>query len=72
MKLFDGLEKQIYTVKMMSLPAKTGKRLEALGMIAGTQISILNKKKSAVIIAIRGTRLALGKSITSNIEVKEI
>ena len=72
MKLFDGNKKQLYSVQEMNLPVRTEKRLEALGMIAGTKISVLNKKKSALVIAVRGTRLALGKSIAAHIEVKSL
>ena len=72
MKLFDGIEKKVYAVQEMNLPIKTEKRLESLGMIAGTKLSVVNKKKSALIITVRGTRLALGKSIAANIEVKKI
>ena len=72
MKLFDGAEKKRYAVQNMTLPVKTEKRLEALGMITGTKLSVLNKKKSALIIAVRGTRFALGKAIAANIEVIEM
>ena len=72
MKLSDGLEKQIYAIQEMDLPAKTEKRLRALGMVAGTKLAVLTKKKSALIITVRGTRLALGKFIASNIEIIEI
>ena len=72
MKLFDGCVKKNYSVRNMTLPVITEKRLEALGMIAGTKVSVLNKKKSAVVIAVRGSRFALGKSIAANIEVIEM
>jgi len=72
MKLFDGSEKKHYAIQNMDLPVKTEKRLEALGMIEGTKFSVLNKKKSAVIIAVRGTRFALGKAIAANIDVIEM
>ena len=72
MKLFDGFEKKIYSVQNMKLPINTEKRLEALGMITGTKLSVLNKKKSALVVSIRGTRFALGKTIANNIDVSEI
>ena len=47
------------------------RRLQALGLNDGTMIKILNrKKKGALIIQVRGTRLALGQHISSGIEVK--
>ena len=72
MKLFDGSEKKNYAIQNMSLPVRTEKRLEALGMIAGTRLAVLNKKKSALVVAVRGTRFALGKAIAENIDVIEM
>ena len=47
------------------------KRLQALGMIEGTEVSILkNKNGGTLIIQMRSTRLALGKGISSHIEVR--
>lgn len=52
-------------------PAIT-RRLEALGLNDGTTVNVLNRKKrGAMIIQVRGTRLALGKHISSNIEIKQ-
>jgi ferrous iron transport protein A len=70
LKLSDGLKNNIYSVRKMTLPNKTAKRLEALGMISGTAVSVLNIKKSALIIEFRGTRFALGKAIAKNIEIE--
>lgn len=69
LKLTDGLKNNFYLIREMNLPFKTAKRLEALGMTAGTKIAVLNKKKSALIVEFRGTRFALGKAIAQNIEV---
>ena len=71
LKLTDGHINNFYFVRGINLPLKTAKRLEALGMTAGTGIVILNKKKSALIIAVRGTRFALGKAIAKNIIIIE-
>ena len=71
MKLFDGLEKKAYSVRSINLPASINKRLEALGMVRGAKLNILNKRKTAIVIIIRGTRFALGKSIAQNIEIEE-
>lgn len=52
-------------------PAVT-RRLQALGLNDGTVIDILNRKKrGALIVRVRGTRLALGKHISSSITVSE-
>ena len=54
-----------------SLPDQTEKRLQALGMIEGTEISVLNNKnEGTVIIKMRSTRLALGKGISSHIGIR--
>lgn len=58
------------TVRKFDLNAKTALRLQALGMIPGTQVTVLQKKgKGTMIIDLRGTRFALGPSISENIEV---
>ena len=69
LKLSDGFINNIYSVRGMALPFKTAKRLEALGMTAGTKIIILNKKNSALVVEFRGTRFALGKAIAQNINI---
>ena len=71
MQLCDGKVGHTYIVETISLPMNLAKRLEALGMIQGTQIEILNSKDHGVLIVkIRGTRFALGKNITQNIVVR--
>jgi Fe2+ transport system protein FeoA len=68
--LTNGLKNHFYSINRINLPLKTAKRLEALGMTEGVGIAILNKKKSAMIISIRGTRVALGSAIAQNIEIE--
>ena len=54
----------------MELPINIEKRLEALGMTHGTSVLILNSKSRGVLIVkVRGTRFALGRNITENIQV---
>lgn len=70
MILKDGLAGSSYTVKQIDLPLSLERRLEALGMTEGTQISVLGRKNhGAMIIKIRGTRFAVGYGITSHIAV---
>ena len=46
------------------------RRLEVLGMTGGTVLEVMNKKSGGtMIVKIRGTRFALGKKITENVEV---
>ena len=72
LKLTDGIKNNFYFVRGMNLPLKTAKRLEALGMTSGTKIALLYKKKSALVVMVRGTRFAIGKTIAQNIEIDNI
>ena len=48
------------------------RRLQALGLNDGTVVTVLNRKKNgALIIRVRGTRLAIGRHISQGIEVRE-
>ncbi|MGN0711462.1 MAG: ferrous iron transport protein A [Anaerovoracaceae bacterium] len=72
MKLSDGEIGKIYKVENTSLPPQIGKRLEALGMTLGTKVDIINlKNHGTMVIKLRGSRFAVGRGITSRIEVKE-
>ena len=71
--LWDAELNKDYTVETILLENQVSRRLEALGINEGTPITVLTRKRTGALIAkIRGTRLALGKHITSNIEVKEV
>lgn len=73
MKLYEGQKGSVLQVVHMDLPVQTERRLEVLGMLEGTRIAVVNrKKKGAMIIKIRGTRFAVGRNITEHIEVKEV
>lgn len=72
MTLFEGVKNHAYQVTGIYLEETIARRLHALGLNDGTRIEILNrKKKGALILHVRGTRLALGGHITSGIEIKE-
>lgn len=71
MKLSLGKPGESYRVLCTQLPTETQKRLESLGMTKGTWIQVLNNKnKGTLIVKIRGTRFALGRNISQNIEVE--
>ena len=71
MTLDLGHENQFYTVSGLNLPSKVSKRLEALGMTRGTEVEVMRvKPRGAMIVKVRGTRFALGKGISSHIEVR--
>lgn len=73
MTLYEGEKGSMLQVIGMNLPVQTERRLEVLGMLEGTRISVVNRKKrGAMIVKIRGTRFAVGESITRCIELKKI
>lgn len=72
LKLYEGRKGAVYKVKDVMVEERLTRRLEALGVNEGTDITIVNKKGSGtLIIKVRGTRLALGKKIAAGIEVEE-
>lgn len=72
MTLYDGRIGAAYRVNGVYVEEAVTRRLQALGINDGTTVKILNRKrKGAMIIQVRGTRLALGRHISSCIEVKE-
>lgn len=72
MTLYDAEKGGCYYIEGLYVEPGITRRLQALGLNDGTKVSVLNrKKKGALIIRVRGTRLALGRHISSNIEVKE-
>ncbi len=72
MKLDEGSAGRVYIVERVTLELTLERRLEALGILPGTRITVLNRKdRGALIIYVRGTRFAIGAGIAQNIEVKE-
>lgn len=74
MNLNDSLIQRTYqVVDVAGLELPVERRLEALGLTAGTNITVLNKKKDgASIVKVRGTRFAVGKRIAAGIHIKEV
>jgi ferrous iron transport protein A len=73
MSLSEGMTGHVYEVIDMQVEASAMRRLEAMGMISGTQITILNRKKNGTtIFKVRGTRLAVGQNLAKGILVKEV
>lgn len=72
MSLFEGEKGKNYEVMGLYAEGDITRRLQALGLNDGTVINVLSRKKNgALIIRVRGTRLAIGKHISMGIEVKE-
>lgn len=58
-------------IVQLNLDPQVALRLQALGMILGTKVKVLQKKgKGTMIIDLRGTRFALGPTITQHIGVE--
>lgn len=71
MTLNDGEVNAEYIVEKLYVPIHMEKRLQALGMTSGTKVIVLNNKSGGtLIIKVRGTRFAIGKGISKNIEVR--
>lgn len=72
MTLNEGKRGFCYEVKKIHLEEKVSRRLGAMGVNEKTRISILNKKgNGALVIMVRGTRLAIGKELAGGIEIYE-
>ncbi|MDE6838753.1 MAG: ferrous iron transport protein A [Acutalibacter sp.] len=72
MTLLDAPAGSRCLVQELDLPMELSRRLEALGMITGSQVNVLRKKRrGAMIITVRGTRFAVGMQIARHITVKE-
>lgn len=71
MTLLDGRIGDVFLVNYIDIQEKVKKRLEILGLTKGTQVKILNNKRSgSTIIKLRGTRYAIGKEIAFAIKVR--
>ena len=71
MTLYEAKTGETYCISGLYVEPQITRRLQALGLNDGTVLNVLNrKKKGALIIQVRGTRLALGKHISSNIEIR--
>ena len=72
MTLREGTIGNKYQVKEIQLEDKVKRRLQMLGMTKGTEVQVLNNKKSgSIIMKVRGTRFAIGKRIAEGILVEE-
>lgn len=72
MRLIEGGMGRSYRVEAVDLPIQTERRLEALGLTEGTVVTVMNRKKrGALIIKVRGTRFALGRTIGEHIRIQE-
>ncbi len=72
MTLKEGRNKGSYEVMDILVEHDLERRVEALGLTAGTTVTVLNNvKKGAMTVKFRGTRFAMGRHIADNVIVKE-
>ena len=72
MRLKEGKDNHTYIVQEIHIELNLERRLEALGLTQGAEITILNNdKKGALTVRFGGTTLARGRRIADNIIVKE-
>ena len=72
MSLVEAKVGSVYRVTQMLVEQKILRRLEALGILEGTRIESLNRKRNgATIIKVRGARWALGSDIASGINLED-
>lgn len=72
MTILEGTLQGKYIVQEIRIQEHILRRLEALGIIPGTKLMLMNRKKNGTsIIKVRGTRWAIGRKIAEGILVKE-
>ena len=73
MKLNETPIEKDFRVANVRESEKILRRLEALGILEGTRVRVLNRKRNgATIIKVRDSRWALGNDIAQGIEVEEL
>ena len=72
MKLYESEIGMLYLVRAVKAAPEDVRSLAVRGVNEGAPLLLLNKKGSGtVLIKVRGTRLALGKTLAEGIEVAE-
>lgn len=73
MRLKEGKNHHTYQVQGITIELNLERRLEALGLTPGSNITVLNNdKKGAITVRFRGTRFAMGRRIADHITVTEV
>ena len=73
MMLCDAGTGSVCRVMQIELPTKVRRRLEMLGMTTGCAVTVMNtRKKGAVIIKVRGVRLAIGQKYAEKILIGSV
>lgn len=72
MKLNKAEKGPIMVIKDINADPYTKKRLQSLGIVKGEEITLMGTSNGAVILLVKDSRLALGKSVVELIEVENI
>ena len=59
------------TIVSSSSTGKARARLDSLGLVAGTTVNVLSSSYAGLIIAIKGSRLAICKSVAKTLMVAQ-
>ncbi len=71
MIMTDGQVFDYYIIKSTTLSEKDGRKLRKLGVYAGSVVKIVKKiGKNAVIVECDGVKIALGKTVTDNMQAE--
>lgn len=71
MELLNGTKGSTYEILDLKVSDHIAHRLQAIGILEGTKVQILNKKKKgAIIIKVRGSRWAIGAGIARGMIVR--
>lgn len=71
MFITDGQVSYHYIINKITLSDKDSKRLRKLGIHEGSVVKIVKKiGKNAVIVECDGVKIALGKSVTDNLQAE--
>lgn len=71
MIMTDGQVSSYYVIKVVTLSDKDCKRLRKLGVHEGSIVKIVKKiGRNAVIVECDGVKIALGKSVTDNLQAE--
>ena len=71
MFITDGQVSYHYIIKKITLSDKDGKKLRKLGVHEDSIVKIVKKiGKNAVIVECDGVKIALGKSVTDNLQAE--
>jgi ferrous iron transport protein A len=70
--LSQGLDGVDYRVVGCAADARTRSKLETLGLVLGSTLTVISNTKAGLILDVRGSRLAIGYSLAKQIDTQPI